>query len=346
MLLDDLDPVERRSVESAAVLRRVTQPMLAAVLADADPPDVEQAWRALRGLPFTRSRRRAWRSSRSPARRSRAHWRSGTRRGSGSCAGGRPWPRCSDVERAPELGDHRRPALPRPEPGHPQQLPPARPTSSTRSRPPSSDDRAAVLAIAERHDGRRGRRSSRTGGGRTAPGFVVGRGPDGEVTAFSILVPLAEVDARLADAGRGARGVPRRRPAAPAARGRRRPRAPPGVGAAPRRATVPRARRDGRRHEAALPGAAPGVGPRLRRGGRLAGTGAGAAAAGLRPDRARDRDRRAARCSRAPSTSAPAASTAGCSGWCSPRRRRPPAAPEAAADRRCSPSSAPANGRC
>src|SRR6185295_4085321 len=54
VLLDDLDPVERRSVENAAVLRRVTQPMLAAVLADADSLDVEQAWRALRGLPFTR----------------------------------------------------------------------------------------------------------------------------------------------------------------------------------------------------------------------------------------------------------------------------------------------------
>jgi hypothetical protein len=53
VLLDDLNPVERRSVESAAVLRRVTQPLLTAVLAD-DPLDTEQSWRALRSLSFTR----------------------------------------------------------------------------------------------------------------------------------------------------------------------------------------------------------------------------------------------------------------------------------------------------
>lgn len=56
-LLDDLDPDERRTVESAAVLRRVTLPLLEAVLAEAAPagpaPDVQQAWRVLRQLPFT-----------------------------------------------------------------------------------------------------------------------------------------------------------------------------------------------------------------------------------------------------------------------------------------------------
>ena len=94
VLLDDLDPVERRSVESAAVLRRVTQPLLAAVLAD-DPLDTEQSWRALRepavhpchpGGDGDRTR--------SPGRRSRARWRSATRPGCGSCAGGRRRPRC------------------------------------------------------------------------------------------------------------------------------------------------------------------------------------------------------------------------------------------------------------
>src|SRR3954447_10511520 len=55
VLLDDLDPGERQTVESAAVLRRVTLPLLQAVLAGPDPggpvPDVQQAWRVLRRLP-------------------------------------------------------------------------------------------------------------------------------------------------------------------------------------------------------------------------------------------------------------------------------------------------------
>jgi DNA-binding CsgD family transcriptional regulator len=50
MMLDDLGPRERAVAEAASVLRRVTLPLLAAVV---DEPDVEQAWRTLRGLPFT-----------------------------------------------------------------------------------------------------------------------------------------------------------------------------------------------------------------------------------------------------------------------------------------------------
>jgi DNA-binding CsgD family transcriptional regulator len=50
VMLDDLGPQERAVTEAASVLRRVTLPLLAAVV---DEPDVEQAWRTLRGLPFT-----------------------------------------------------------------------------------------------------------------------------------------------------------------------------------------------------------------------------------------------------------------------------------------------------
>jgi DNA-binding CsgD family transcriptional regulator len=50
VMLDDLEPRERAVAEAASVLRRVTLPLLAAVV---DDPDVEQAWRTLRGLPFT-----------------------------------------------------------------------------------------------------------------------------------------------------------------------------------------------------------------------------------------------------------------------------------------------------
>jgi DNA-binding CsgD family transcriptional regulator len=50
MMLDDLEPDERQVVESVSVLRRVTLPLLAAVT---DEPDVEDAWRVLRSVPFT-----------------------------------------------------------------------------------------------------------------------------------------------------------------------------------------------------------------------------------------------------------------------------------------------------
>ena len=49
-LLDDLEPRERAVAEATSVLRRVTLPLLGSVL---DEPDVEGAWRTLRGLPFT-----------------------------------------------------------------------------------------------------------------------------------------------------------------------------------------------------------------------------------------------------------------------------------------------------
>ncbi len=50
VILDDLEPPERAVAEAASVLRRVTLPLLAAVL---DEPNAEQAWQTLRELPFT-----------------------------------------------------------------------------------------------------------------------------------------------------------------------------------------------------------------------------------------------------------------------------------------------------
>jgi DNA-binding CsgD family transcriptional regulator len=50
VLLDDLAPQERATVEAVSVLRRVTVPLLAAVV---DGQDVEEAWQALRLFPFT-----------------------------------------------------------------------------------------------------------------------------------------------------------------------------------------------------------------------------------------------------------------------------------------------------
>jgi hypothetical protein len=50
VILDDLPLQERSTVEAVSVLRRVTVPLLAAVV---DGQDVEEAWRTLRSLPFT-----------------------------------------------------------------------------------------------------------------------------------------------------------------------------------------------------------------------------------------------------------------------------------------------------
>ena len=49
VILDDLPPEERDTVEAAAVLRRVTMPLLAAVV---DGQDSDSAWRTLRQMPF------------------------------------------------------------------------------------------------------------------------------------------------------------------------------------------------------------------------------------------------------------------------------------------------------
>ena len=50
VILDDLPPQQRATVEAVSVLRRVTVPLLAAVV---DGQDVEEAWRTLQGLSFT-----------------------------------------------------------------------------------------------------------------------------------------------------------------------------------------------------------------------------------------------------------------------------------------------------
>ena len=50
LFLDDLPPRERATVEAVSILRRVTVPLLAAVV---DGHDVEDSWRMLQRLPFT-----------------------------------------------------------------------------------------------------------------------------------------------------------------------------------------------------------------------------------------------------------------------------------------------------
>jgi hypothetical protein len=63
----------------------------------------------------------------------------------------------------------------------------------------AADDLPAVLAITERYDGPAGAAVVEQWWRSHRADFVVGRGPGGAVTAFSVLVPLAEVDGRLAE---------------------------------------------------------------------------------------------------------------------------------------------------
>src|SRR5690349_3322670 len=197
VLLDDLDPVERQGVESAAVLRRVTQPMLAAVLTEADAPALDQSWRALRGLPFTRVTP-AGMEIQSIARqaiagaveiRDPARVRELRRRAAAAAfrdvERGPSWAATADLLYLVQNPLIRNSYVPPVDRQHPVE-------------PATADDRAAVLAIAERHDGPAGAALLDEWWRSHPAAFTVGRGPDGGVTAFSIVIPLAEVDARLA----------------------------------------------------------------------------------------------------------------------------------------------------
>ena len=202
--------------------------------------DVESAWRTLRDLPFTSTTRSGSSSIRCPHRRSPAGWRSATRLVVAAVRRRAAGPRCGTRPADPELGGHRRSALPRPEPGHPQQLP-----AAGRSAAPGGA--AAVATTGPRFwrspSATTGRRVRRSIDRLVAHRIRRLRGrprPDGEVTAFSVLSPgcprwtsgWPRVDpvlaAFLADVRAG-------RPL-PAARC---PAAPPGAGAAPRREPSP-----------------------------------------------------------------------------------------------------------
>jgi DNA-binding CsgD family transcriptional regulator len=61
------------------------------------------------------------------------------------------------------------------------------------------EDLPAVLAITEAHDGPAAAAVVEAWWRAHRDGFVVGRGPNGAVTAFSVVVRLGEVDRRLAD---------------------------------------------------------------------------------------------------------------------------------------------------
>lgn len=197
VLLDDLDPVESRSVESAAVLRRVTQPLLAAVLAD-DPPDTEKSWRALRSLPFTHVTPAGMEID-SIARqtiagaleiRDPARVRQLRRRAAAAALQdverGPSWDATADLIYLVQNPVIRNSYFPPADHQHPVEA-------------AASDDHAAVLAITERHSGPAERAVVDDWWRCHRAAFAVARGLDGAVVAFSILLPLHEADAGLVE---------------------------------------------------------------------------------------------------------------------------------------------------
>jgi DNA-binding CsgD family transcriptional regulator len=195
VLLDDLDPADRRTVQTASLLRRITRPLLAAVVQETGQ-DVESAWRTLREVPFTSTTRIGLELD--PLVRNviaggmeirEPEFVAGVRRRVAAvalreAAGGRSWEATADLLYLVQNHVIRNSYLP---PGG-QQHPVERAVT---------DDRAAILAITDRHDGPEGVAAISRFWASHASGFVVGRGPEGEVTAFSAVTRLSELDIRL-----------------------------------------------------------------------------------------------------------------------------------------------------
>jgi DNA-binding CsgD family transcriptional regulator len=197
VLLDDLNPTERRTVEAASILRRVTRPLLSAVL-DPDGQDVDAAWRTLRELPFT-SVTRIGLELDPLARnviagglevREPGYVAEVRRRAAGAAlrdAGtGRSWDATADLLNLVQNPVIRNSYLPPGDQQHPVE-------------PAVRDDREAILTITEKCDGHHGVVAIEHWWDVHPDGFVVGRGPVGDVTAYSVVVRLSELDRRLAE---------------------------------------------------------------------------------------------------------------------------------------------------
>ena len=198
MIFDGLPPDARHTAERASVLRRVTEPLLAAVLADdaGDGPQRAVAWRMLRDLPFTsvtpyglefsaviheviatalelrnpglacELRRRAARTALAQVGRS---------------AG---WGPTADLLHLVQNPIIRAAFVPPEGFQHPVES-------------ASADDREEVLAIVERHQGRTSAQLAARWWTHHRDGFVVSRGSEGEVTAMSVVIEAPQLHESL-----------------------------------------------------------------------------------------------------------------------------------------------------
>lgn len=195
---------EQAVTEAVSVLRCVTEPLLAAVLDegtsndDAAGPDVGAAWRTLRSLPFTAVTRNGIElhpvvhdvivgslELRNPQRASELRRRAAV---AAMAEVGHPpaWGPTADLLHLVQNPVVRDAFFPPHGFQHPVEV--AR-----------ADDRDAILATAERHDGVAGRAVIERWWDAHPEGFSVARGPDGGVRAFTVVVELGRLDrSRLA----------------------------------------------------------------------------------------------------------------------------------------------------
>jgi DNA-binding CsgD family transcriptional regulator len=181
-------------VEAASVLRRVTLPLLAAVL---DEPDAEQAWRVLRELPFTATTSTGVEFSgvaalvllealelRDPARVRAIRVRA-ARGILGSLTGGPDWERTADLLHLVQNPMIRNAYAP---PGmlqHPAEQ-------------AKSEDHDEILAIAQRFAGEESARLAERWWQARRGAFAVVRSAEGSVAAFSV---TATIDDRAGSPG-------------------------------------------------------------------------------------------------------------------------------------------------
>jgi DNA-binding CsgD family transcriptional regulator len=202
VLLDDLAPAERATVERSSILRRVTQPLLAAVLQDGDidvtPPDLQAAWRTVRELPFTvmthaglefdavaRSVIAGGLEIRDPARVRQLRRRAAVA-ALRDADTAHSWEATADLLYLVQNPVIRNSYVPPGEQQHPVET-------------ALIEDLPAILAITETHDGPAAASVIGAWWRSHRDGFVVCRGPNGAVTAFSVVVRLGEIDRRLAE---------------------------------------------------------------------------------------------------------------------------------------------------
>ena len=188
LYFEDVDnPLTRRAIEAAAVVRRTTEPILDAMLGGNGKGRAATAPRA----PLRRARTRRARASRIRPRRGRrltcgartrcATGSTGARRGGGSASrcGPRPRPSCGGTPRTPCTCSTTRSSARRSSPSDVQPV---------AVEPATAGDWPSIRVMAERHEGPGSARLLQRWWTVAPSAFSVMRDGDGEVTGFFVLL--------------------------------------------------------------------------------------------------------------------------------------------------------------
>jgi DNA-binding CsgD family transcriptional regulator len=196
VLFDDLDPEIRTVVECSCVLRRVIQPLLAAVLAGHTTRSIDDAWKAMRDLPFVRVQ--AWGLELQPVvqevaaaslelrepGRTRQLRRQAAAAAFAEIQRAPGWDATADLLHLVQNPVIRRAFAPPPGLEHPVEI--ARP-----------DDATEIDLLVARTDGDQTAQILRRWWAAHPEAFSVLRGPTGRVAAMSVALPLDQIDPEL-----------------------------------------------------------------------------------------------------------------------------------------------------